>query len=52
MRGFAYTVMAKCEHCGLEREGKKGEYTYLTKHRIGYSGNTRTSHSEIEPPCL
>lgn len=51
LRGVQYTVMARCEYCGLEREGVKGEYTYLTKTLSSYSGRFHTSYSESAPPC-
>lgn len=53
MRGWAYTIMARCEYCNLEREGTKGNYTYLIKRITNpVNGNTlATKHSDIEPPC-
>lgn len=51
MRGFVYMVMAKCENCGLERKGTKGNYTYLTKTFNNNSGRTFSKHTDVEPPC-
>lgn len=43
MKRFVYIVMAKCEICGLEREGTKGNYTY----RFPFNDNRITE----EPIC-